>query len=324
MLNNESRSSITSHRFWNIQMRIAIVGIGGVGGYFGGKLAREYASSGRHEIIFIARGEHLQAIQHNGLKLFTREGDYLAWPNIATDNPALTGMFDLVFFCVKSYSLEGSALAVKPNIHKNTVVIPLLNGVESAERLRQMMPDADIIDGSVYIISHIEKPGVIRQEDGACKLIFGTDDEQSSLRYNTVLDILVQAKINAKLTDHISEALWKKYLLMCPLGSLTAATGKTYGALLADDALKTKLRRMMEEVTAVARARNVYLPENVIDRTMEMAGRFAFDAKTSMQLDKENGRQTEVDTLTGFLCRAGRESGIPTPLHDEVYQQIIR
>ncbi|MDD4356392.1 MAG: 2-dehydropantoate 2-reductase [Smithellaceae bacterium] len=304
-------------------MRIGIVGIGGVGGYFGGKLAREHASSGRHEIIFIARGEHLQAIQHNGLKLFTREGDYVAWPNVATDNPAVAGMFDLVFFCVKSYSLESSALCVKPNIHKNTVVVPLLNGVESAGRLRQVLPDADIIDGCVYIISHIENPGVIRQEDGACKLIFGTNDEQSSLKYTTILDILLQAKINAKLTYRISEALWEKYLLMCPLGSLTAATNKTYGALLADSALKTKLRGMMEEVTAVARARNVHLSENAIDRTIEMVGRFAFDAKTSMQLDNEKGRQTEVDTLTGFLCRAGRESGIPTPLHDEVYQQII-
>jgi 2-dehydropantoate 2-reductase len=305
-------------------MRIGIVGIGGVGGYFGGKLAREYASAGSHEIIFIARGEHLHAIQHNGLQLFTREGDYVAWPNIATDNPALAGMFDLVFFCVKSYSLEDSAHLVKTNIHKNTVVIPLLNGVESADRLRLILPDADIIGGCVYIISHIDAPGVIRQEDGACKMIFGTDDEESSLKYSAVLNVLLRAKINAKLTGQISETLWEKYLLMCPLGSLTAATGKTYGALLTDSSLKAKLKGMMEEVVAVARARKVYLPGNAVDRTMEMAGRFAFDAKTSMQLDKEKGRQTEVDTLTGFLCRAGRECGIPTPLHDEVYQQIIR
>ncbi|HNZ10555.1 MAG TPA: 2-dehydropantoate 2-reductase [Smithellaceae bacterium] len=305
-------------------MRIGILGIGGVGGYFGGKLAREYASAGSHEIIFIARGEHLHAIQHNGLQLFTREGDYVAWPNIATDNPAVAGMFDLVFFCVKSYSLEDSAHSVKTNIHKNTVVIPLLNGVESADRLRLILPDTDIIGGCVYIISHIDKPGVIRQEDGACKLIFGTDDDESSLKYSAVLNILLRAKINAKLTGQISEALWEKYLLMCPLGSLTAATGKTYGALMSNAVLKAKLQGMMEEVVAVARARKVYLPGNAVDRTMEMAGRFASDAKTSMQLDKEKGRQTEVDTLTGFLCRAGRESGIPTPLHDEVYQQILR
>jgi 2-dehydropantoate 2-reductase len=172
LFHHTGRLSIKSYRLWNIQMRIAIVGIGGVGGYFGGKLARSYASSGTHEIIFIARGEHLQSMQQHGLQLFTREGDYVVWPNIATDNPGIAGMFDLVFFCVKSYSLENSAIAVKSNIHKNTIVIPLLNGVESAARLRQMLPDADVIDGCVYIISHIEKPGVVRQEDGACKLFF--------------------------------------------------------------------------------------------------------------------------------------------------------
>ena len=305
-------------------MRIGIVGIGGVGGYFGGKLARAYAGSENHEIIFIARGEHLKAIQKNGLQLLTRESDYVAWPNIATDNPSVAGLLDLVFFCVKSYSLESSALSLKENITKNTVVIPLLNGVESAERLRRVLPEANVVSGSVYIIASIDRPGVVRQTDGACKLLFGTDDEISAKKYSTILDILLQAKIDAKLTDKISETLWTKYLLMCPLGSLTAASGKTYGALLADPVYRTKLRSMMEEVAAVARARNIHLMENAVEKTMEMVGRFAFDSKTSMQLDKEKGRQTEIDTLTAYICRAGHETGIPTPVHDNIYRQLNR
>ncbi len=304
-------------------MRIAIVGIGGVGGYFGGKLARAYAGTGRHEIIFIARGEHLKAIQQNGLQLNTREGDYVAWPNIATDDPDIAGPFDLVFFCVKSYSLESSALFFKSNISENTVVIPLLNGVDSVERLRTVLPHANIVAGSVYIITHIEKPGVIHQEDGACKLTFGTDTPESAQKYSYILDLLLQAKMNATLTDKISEALWAKYLLMCPLASLTSATGKTYGAILGDSALKKKAREMMAEVFAVAKARHIYLPENAVDQTMEMVARFGHNSKTSMQLDREKGNQTEIDTLTAFLCRAGHESGVPTPLHDEVYKQLI-
>ena len=304
-------------------MRIAIVGIGGVGGYFGGKLARAYAGFGRHDIIFLARGEHLKAIQQRGLQLLTKEGDYIAWPNIATDDPASAGLFDVVFFCVKSYSLESSVQSLKGNIHKGTIVIPLLNGVDSAERLRREIPEAKVVAGSVYIISHIEKPGVVRQEDGACKLTFGTDDAVSAERYSFVLDLLLQAGIDAKLTDKISEALWTKYLLMCPLGSLTSATGKTYGALLADPVLRARLRAMMEEVVALAKARHIFLPVNAVEKTMEMAGRFAFDAKTSMQLDKERGRPTEIDTLTAYICRAGRGAGIPTPLHDEVYSWLI-
>lgn len=304
-------------------MRIAIVGIGGVGGYFGGKLAREYAGSEKHEIIFIARGEHLKAIQRNGLQLFTREGDYVAWPNIATDNPSIAGLFDLVFFCVKSYSLESSARSLKSNINKNTVVIPLQNGVDSAERLRAELPEVNIVAGSVYIITHIEKPGVIHQEDGACKLIFGTDDIQSAQKYSGILDILLQAKIKATLTDKISEVLWTKYLLMCPLASLTTATGKTYGAIMEDSALREKARNLMKEVEAVARARHINLPENAVDKTMDMVARFGHNSKTSMQLDREKGNHTEIDTLTVFLCRAGRESGIPTPLHDEILRQLI-
>ncbi|HUN55555.1 MAG TPA: 2-dehydropantoate 2-reductase [Smithella sp.] len=304
-------------------MRIAIIGIGGVGGYFGGKLARAFESSNQHEIIFIARGEHLQAIKKNGLRLITAEGDYKAIPKIATDDPAEAGIFDLVFFCTKSYSLESSAEKFSACIHKNTVAIPLLNGVNSAQRLRKVLPQADVLGGSVYIISHIEGPGVIHQEGGACKLTFGTDDE-SAKKYQYILDILLQAKINAVLTDKISEALWTKYLLMCPLASLMSATGKTYGAVWADLSLRKKARDMMLEVAAVARARHVYLSENTVDKAIEMLAAFGYDSKTSMQLDIEKGRQTEIDALTAYLCKAGKESGVPTPLHDEIYAQLIK
>ena len=304
-------------------MRIGIIGIGGVGGYFGGKLAIEYESSDQHEIIFIARGEHLKTIQEKGLQLLTQEGDYVARPELATDNPAEAGIFDLVFFCTKSYSLESSAREFISCINKNTVVIPLLNGVNSAERLRAVLPQATVISGSVYIISHIEKPGIINQEGGACRLrlTFGTDDESVS-KYQYILDILLQAKINAILTDKISEVLWTKYLLMCPLGSLTAATGKTYGAIWENSLLRKKARDMMLEVVAVAKARHVNLPENTVDKAMEMVAGFGHNSKTSMQLDREKGRQTEIDALTAYICKAGKESGIPTPLHDEIYCQL--
>ena len=302
-------------------MRIGIIGIGGVGGYFGGKLAREYENSSQHEIIFIARGDHLKAIREKGLQLFTREGDYIARPKIAMDNSEEAGIFDLVFFCTKSYSLESSAQEFRACINKNTVVIPLLNGVNSAERLSDVLPQVTIISGSVYIISHIEKPGVIHQEDGACILTFGTDDE-SFIKYQYILNILSQAKINAILTDKISEVLWTKYLLMCPLASLMSATNKTYGAIWGDSSLRKKARDMMLEVVAVAQARHVFLPENVVDKLMEMVAGFGHDSKTSMQLDREKGRQTEIDALTGYLCKAGKESGVPTPLHDEIYFQL--
>jgi 2-dehydropantoate 2-reductase len=304
------------------RMKIGIIGIGGVGGYFGGKLAMAYKNSDQHEIIFIARGEHLKAIQEKGLQLLTREGDYVAKPRLATDNPTEAGIFDLVFFCTKSYSLESSAQQFSSCINKNTVVIPLLNGVNSAERLRAVLPpQTNVLSGSVYIITHIEKPGVIHQEDGACILTFGTDDE-SAKKYKYILDILLQAKINAILTDKISEVLWTKYLLICPLASLMTATGNTYGAIWADSSLRKKVRDMMLEVVAVAKARYIFLPESAVDKSMEMIAGFGHNSKTSMQLDREKGKQTEIDALTAYLCKAGKESGIPTPLHNEIYFQL--
>jgi 2-dehydropantoate 2-reductase len=130
------------------------------------------------------------------------------------------------------------------------------------------------------------------------------------------------AKINAVLTDKISEVLWTKYLLMCPLGSLTAATGNTYGSIWADPLLRKKARDMMLEVVAVAKARHINLPEEAVDKAMEMVAGFGYHSKTSMQLDRENGKQTEIDALTAYLCETGKGLGIPTPLHDEVYEQL--
>jgi len=303
-------------------MRIGIIGMGGVGGYFGGKLARAYASSGKHVIIFIARGNHLKAIQQEGLRLTTQEGDYTVWPNVATDNPEIAGPFDLVFFCVKSYALESSAQLWAGNIHKNTVVIPLLNGVNSAERLRSALPQADVVGGSVLIISHIEEPGVIHQEGGACKLTFGTDDPESSEKYNHIYDILNEAGIKTVLTDKISEVLWTKLLLMSPMASLMSSTGKTFGEVWNDAALMEKARNLMLEVLAVARSRNIVLPPEAVNQTLAMVGRLQPDSKTSMQLDLEKGNQTEIDILTAYLCRAGRDSGVPTPLHDELLKSL--
>ncbi len=302
-------------------MKIAIVGIGGVGGYFGGKLAIEYENSGKHEIIFIARGEHLSAIKKNGLKLFTKEGDYTARPALATDNPAKTEIFDLVFFCTKSYSLESSALALKDNINKNTVVIPLLNGVNIAQRLRSVLPDADIVQGCVYISSFVEKPGVVRQSEGSCRLTFGTGD-QSASQYQYVLDILRQANIDATLTEKISQSLWTKYLLICPLGSLTAATGKTFGGVIEDEKLKNKLREMIKEVKLIADARKIELPDDIVEKTIKLIEGFSYETKTSMLVDRELGKKMEVDIFTAYVHQAGHELGIPTPLHNEIYLQL--
>jgi 2-dehydropantoate 2-reductase len=201
-------------------------------------------------------------------------------------------------------------------------VIPLLNGVNIAERLRAVLPNADVLQGCVYISSFVDKPGVVRQSEGSCKLTFGTDD-QSASQYQYIPDILRQAKIDATLTDKISQALWTKYLLICPLGSLTALTGQTFGGVIEDPKLKNKLREMIKEVKAIADARKIELPEDIVEKTIKLIEGFSYDTKTSMLVDRELGKKMEVDIFTDYVRQAGQELGIPTPLHNEIYLYLV-
>lgn len=304
-------------------MNIGIVGIGGVGGYYGGKLAKEYENSPDCRIVFIARGKHLDEIKNKGLKLYTREDNFIARPFLATDNPDHAGIFDIVFFCVKSYNLEESAHLLKKNINQNTIVIPLLNGVNISERLGNILPAGKIIKGLVYISSFVDQPGIVRQIDGSCKLAFGTDDA-SAEQYKYIQDILLKAKIDASLTGSISQAQWIKYLLICPLGGLTAATGKTFGAIMEDKKLKNELRGLIEEVKSIAYAKKVDLPPDIIDKTLELVGRFAYNTKSSLQMDKERGKKMELDIFTEYVRKTARQLGISTPLNDRIYDQLLR
>ena len=161
----------------------------------------------------------------------------------------------------------------------------------------------------------------MRQAGGAGKLIFGTDD-QSAKKYQYILDILLQAKINAKLTDKILRALWTKYLLICPLAGLTTASNKTFGEIMGNAGLRERLRKMIAEVKSIADARKIELPEDIVNKTMENIGRFAYDTKTSMQVDRERGRDTEIDIFTEYIIKSGKELDIPTPLHNEIYSQL--
>ena len=154
-------------------MKIAVVGLGGVGGYFGGKIARKYAGSPEHGVVFIARGAHLAAIRRDGLLLKTVEEEFRVKPDLATDNPSEAGRCDLILFSVKEYDLEAAATALIPLLHEKTIVLPVLNGVDIAERLRSILPRGVVLSGCVYISAFIEAPGVVRQVGGACRLLFG-------------------------------------------------------------------------------------------------------------------------------------------------------
>ena len=213
-------------------MHIAVVGIGGVGGYFGAKLAGRYSGGTEATVTFIARGAHLEEIRKNGLQLITPEGTIAIRPDRTTDDPAGGGPFDLVFFCVKSYDLEESAGLIKNQLSPDAVIISLLNGVDNADRLHFFLPEVQVLNGCVYLSTHIIRPGVVRQSGGLARLFFGPEGEAQD-RYRVIEKVLREAGIQAEYRKDIARVVWEKYLFIEPLASATTYLDKTFGQLLA-------------------------------------------------------------------------------------------
>jgi 2-dehydropantoate 2-reductase len=302
-------------------MRIAVIGIGGVGGSFGGKLAFRYGSASAHEVVFIARGEHLKAIKEKGMTLITPAGEVLARPFLATDNPAEAGGCDLVLFAVKSYGLEQAASMMAGNVKDDTVIIPLLNGVDITERLQGALPRGIFLYGTVYVSAFIESPGVIRQVSPAGRLIFGPAG--GSVEQFRPIDALFQeAGITSELTPSCRTALWTKFIFICPAAGVTSLRQQPFGKVMDDPEARDLLTGLIGEVEQIARAKGIELPGDIVPATIAKVKQFPYETKTSMQLDFEKGRETEIDIFTGYIVRAGRELGIKTPLHDRVYKTL--
>jgi len=302
-------------------MRIAVVGLGGVGGYFGGMLARAFRDHKAVKVVFLTRGEHLRQIRRRGLEVITPEKTITAVPTLATDDVSAAGPLDLVFMCVKGYDLESAATAVRSQLHPHSNVISLLNGVDNAERLGRVFSSGKVLNGCVYISSHIAGPGLVHQTGGTCQLFFGPED--ATLDEGKALETLLrEGEIKATHTTDIRTVVWEKFLFVAPLASATAHLGQPFGAFARPSSNRTLLEGLMDEVARVGTARGVQWPEGAMDKALAKIGLFPSDTKSSLQLDFEKGRKTEIETFTGYVVKSGRELGVKTPLHATVYAAL--
>ena len=302
-------------------MRIAVVGIGGVGGYYGGKLAQYYNSRSDIEVVFIARGEHLAQIQKHGLKLLTTEGNLTAMPAIATGNPKKLGPMDLVIICVKTYGLERCMRILEKNVEEKTVLLPLLNGVDNAERIKSFFPQGKTLNGCVYISTHIVSPGVVQQVGGSGQLFFGTehDDIEAFMKLE---ETLTNAGIKAELKANIDEVVWEKYIFISPLASVTTLFGEPFGTVMDRKESRDLTEGLIKEVEQIARTKGIGLAEDIVDATLVKVSAFPYDTKSSMQVDCEKGKKTEIEAFTGYVVRCGEELGVDIPLHRMVYDKL--
>jgi len=302
-------------------MKIAVVGIGGIGGYYGGLLAKRYFGSKDVEIVFVARGRHLDVIKAKGLSLSSGKGDFTVNPDLATDEPSGCGTFDLVLLCVKGYDLEESAKLLSPNIGENTIIISLLNGVDNAEKLQSILRSGKVLNGCVYISSYIAQPGAVKQVGGSCKLFFGSESNEQ-IDWKQIENTFRMADIDAEYRKDIKNIVWEKFLFISPFASATTFLGKSIGELMDSTEEKVLLKALLEEVLTVADAQGVKLQENIREATLEKAYNFPRETKTSMQMDYEKGKKAEIETFTGFIVKMGRMHDLAVPNHEKVYRVL--
>lgn len=290
-------------------MKIVMFGAGGVGGYFGGRLAQH-----GHDVTFIARGAHLAAIRAAGLRITSPLGDAHVTAVTATDDPAAIGPVDVVLLTVKMYDLDAAAAQLPPLMGPDTVVVTLQNGVEATDIVARHVGAAHVAGGVAYVAAVIDTPGTIRHT-ALNRLIFGELDGRPSPRLDVLRDALTASGVEAAVSPHIRTDLWSKFARLSVFSSMTTVTRSPIGVLRSDPDLLRLLEEAVEESLAVGRAHGVPLSDSVMNEIQAMVRDLPANAKASMLEDLERGRPLELPWLSGAVVRLGKEVDVPTPIH---------
>ncbi len=308
---------------------IVVLGVGGVGGYFGGKLALASSSHGNgnseFNVYYVARGDHLAEIRKHGLILNTvEEKRLLCRPTYATDSIAELPEPDICFICVKSYDLDALLQNLKEKVTKNSVIIPLLNGVDIYDRVTNIIESATILPACVYIATRVEKPGVVTQQGGNCTILFGTDPRNPEYDPRSLFSLLDSSSIKYKWHDDPFPEIWTKFLFIASLGMVTAFSQKTFGQILESPELTGYARSIMDEIYVIAVKKRIKLPPDIVAATLDKVRSFPYETMTSFQRDVQmNPDRHEGEILGGTVIRMGRELGVPTPITDTINQKFI-
>ncbi len=299
-------------------MKILIMGSGGVGAYYGGLLAKD-----GHDVTFVARGAHLQAIRQNGLQVHSIHGDFTIFPAQVTDSPATVGPVDLILFCVKTYHTDEAAQAIRPAVGPQTTVLSLQNGIDAAERIGAVVGMEHLIGGATWIASNLAAPGVVKQISQFRRIVFGELNGQVTPRIQKIYEVLKNTGITVEISENILKVLWTKFVFISAISSIGSLTRLPIGDFRGVTETRGLLSGLMREVEALARAQGIDLDEDVVQKSMDFIDQSAPNIKPSMQLDIEAGHRTELESMVGVIGRKGRELGIPTPIADFVYAALL-
>lgn len=295
----------------------AIMGSGGVGGYFGARLAQ----SG-FETFFIARGAHLKALKEDGLRVEGPGESFFVHPVKATDDPEQIGPVDFVLFAVKLWDTEQASTACSSMIGPETAVVSLQNGVVSEGQLCALLGENHVMGGVAEISATIARPGMIKRVSPLALVRFGELDGQRSTRSNRLADALSKSGVEVDHSEDITAALWNKFLFLVGLSALTAVTRQPIGRIRKDPNTRALLKQIMEEVLAVGKAKGAPITDEVVTERMHYVDSLPAELRASMAVDLEHGKRLELPWLSGAVVRLGSELGVPTPANSFVYAAL--
>ena len=300
-------------------MRIAIFGAGAVGSYFGGRLAQA-----GEDVVFIARGDHLQAMRARGLRVDSIKGDFVLPSVNATDDPAQVGFVDVIFVCVKAWQLTEAIQAMRPMIGPQTLLVPLENGVEAPSQLTAEFGKEHVLGGLCVIIAYIVEPGHICHAGTDPFIRFGELDNRPGERVERLRQVFDRASgLTVEVPPDIHVAMWQKFIFITAFSGVGAVTRAPVGVLRDQPGTRQMLEQTICEIYNVARARNIALPKNVIGKTMEFIDGLPPGGTASMQRDIMNGRPSELEFQNGAVVRLGQEVGVETPVNSFIYDSLL-
>ncbi len=295
-------------------MKIAMMGSGGVGGFFGGRLAKA-----GHDVTFVARGSHLAAMREHGLTIENEPQGNIHVPKVhVTEDPASIGPVDLVILSVKLWDTDSAAQQVKTIVGPRTAVLSLQNGVVKDDIMRRVFGDAAVMGGVCYVASHISKPGTIHQTGTMQRIVVGEYDGRKSKRAEELHAALTSSGVTAELSGDVRRSIWEKYVFLVGLSATTTTMKKTLGPIRSNPQTRAFLHDVIREVVAVGRAHGVALPADFADNRMAFGDTLPADMTSSMHHDLEKGNRLEVEWLSGGVVKLGAEKGIPTPCNRAV------
>lgn len=298
-------------------MRFAVIGAGGIGGYFGGRLA-----AAGHEVVFLARGEHLRALRRDGLVVESVAGDFRVDSPAVTDDIEEIGPVDVVLLCLKTWQLNQVRQTLPSIIGDDTVLVTLQNGVDAPHEMAAAVGRDHVLPGLAKIFTSVVAPGRIRHAGGPASLTFGDWDNQSTARVQQLRTALRGAGIDADVTDDVWAELWAKFLFVVPFGTIGAATAAPIGIIRSRPGTRRILTEAMGEIEALARASGIQLPVHIVRTTLAFIDQQPAAGESSLQRDILAGKPSELESWTGSVVRRGQEAATPTPVHSMLYELV--